>query len=367
MADFEGLQKTAFLDTNVLHHIGLYLRHSKGQNLDPLNFSQTSTSIQELEDADLRKDLVQGCKIVELMLDRNLRVEYAAVSELELLIGRIKGKVALNAAREGVPDRMFSHIREEQIRRRVHPSQLADLKEGVDKLATVLEEPGFTVQKDDTGRTRDVLGLAFAINGLVYFEAMDSIIYASVLLSQADYLFTADNAFKKIVNQIHNPNGNAQFEQVNGKLRDLVAKLTLNIASKQESNGFCALACQNGFQNCLEIRGFFSFRYNIVPAAWQKVLVSKVRFGDCLGHYAGQAMGDFVVGGHAGFLQGFLQGNCYILWSSALTELAVMYSSKLLSNRFCWYATSTKEPPNSHMNLAKFFRPMVRNNLLAKS
>ena len=234
MNDPAELPKVAFLDTNVLHYIGLYLGYSKKEHFDPLDFEKAADSIHELEDENLKRGLTQGCEVIKLMRERDLQVEYASVAELELLVGRTKGRAVLNAAREGVPDRMFSRIRETQIRQRVNTTQLAEIKAGIDDLADLLEKAGFIVQKSNTERARDVLGLAFEINGLVYIDTMDSIVYSSALLSQADYLFTADRAFQGIVNKIQNPAADTNFEHVNTKLRDLIAAFTLGTASTVE-------------------------------------------------------------------------------------------------------------------------------------
>ena len=232
MAKPKNLQKLVFLDTNVLHYIGLYLVYSAKEHLSPLDFKKALDSINKLEDENLQKGLKQGCTIVEFVLDRDMQVEYASVSELELLVGRIKGRALLNAAREGVPDRMFSRIYEEQIRQNVNTTQLSDIKAGVDNLANMLGKTGVNVLQGNSGMARDVLDLAFQINGLVYIEALDSIVYSSALLSRADYLFTSDGAFKNITNRIQKPNGDAFFEQVNVNVRKLVANFTLEKVSK---------------------------------------------------------------------------------------------------------------------------------------
>ena len=79
---------------------------------------------------------------------------------------------------------------------------------------------------------RDVLDLAKGINGLVYMEAMDSIIYANALLAEADLLFTRDRYLQKTVNLIHDPRGSDRYRRIQRKLKGLVGKTVLRDADE---------------------------------------------------------------------------------------------------------------------------------------
>lgn len=234
MNDRSAFQQLAFLDTNILHYIGIYLEYAKENGLFPRGAKDASQekdaaaeNVNNLAEVDFRKSLKRGLETVYFLSTQDVRVQYAPVSELELLTGRTKGKAIMSAAKEGVPDRMWSHFREDEIRERVAPTDLVDIKDKVDGLASMLEESGVAVKTSHGNQTNDVLELAKGINGLVYMEAMDSIIYASALVAQADYLFTADRYLKKTVNYIHSPCGELRYEEIRRKLQQLVSQIIL--------------------------------------------------------------------------------------------------------------------------------------------
>ena len=237
----QNLQRIAFLDTNILHYIGIYLEYAKGSDLFPWSPEKSTAEkenaaarVDNLEEAGLKKSLKQGLETIAFLSAQEVQVQYAPVSELELLNGRAKGRAILSAAKEGVPDRMWSRLGEEEIRERVDISELTTVKDGINGLTSLLGESGIAVRTNDRDRTRDVLELAKGINGLIYIEAMDSIIYASALVAKADYLFTADKYLRDTVNYICSPNDIAPYEEIREKLRQLVGDITLGTADEVE-------------------------------------------------------------------------------------------------------------------------------------
>ncbi len=237
MNNQQTLQKIAFLDTNILHYIGIYLEYAKERGLYPEGIKEEAIKIvNEQAGAELKRRLKQGLETVAFLAAQgvDVQVQYSPISELELLNGRAKGKAILNAAEEGIPDRMWWRFREEEIRQRVGPTDLEKVKEGVDELASMLERSGIAVKTNDRDHTRDVLELAKGINGLIYMETMDSIIYASALVARADYLFTADQYLRNTVNFICRPGGSASYEEIGEKLRQLVVNITLGNADGVE-------------------------------------------------------------------------------------------------------------------------------------
>ncbi len=238
----QNLQRIAFLDTNILHYIGIYLEYAKGNALFPWSPEKSTAEkesaaarVDNLEDASLKKSLKRGLETIAFLSAQEVQVQYAPVSELELLNGRARGRAILSAAKEGIPDRMWSRLREEEIRERVDTSELTTVKDGVNGLTSLLGESGIAVRTNDRDRTRDVLELAKGINGLIYIEAMDSIIYASALVARADYLFTADKYLRDTVNYIcSSPNDSTPYEEIREKLRQLVGDITLGTAKGVE-------------------------------------------------------------------------------------------------------------------------------------
>ena len=240
MSKQQGLWEVAFLDTNTLHYIGLYLEHAKEKNLFPFGAESAKSGkddaieeVNSLAEVDLKRGLKRGLETFDFLSIQDVQVQYATVSELELLNGRTRGKAVVSAAKEGVPDRMWSRIRGEEIRERISLKDMVETREGIDRLSLLLEESGIAVKTREGGHTRDALELAKNINGLVYVDAMDSIIYANAILARSDYLMTSDDYFRSTVNLIYHGDGEP-YEEVNKRLKEFVSQFTFGTASEVE-------------------------------------------------------------------------------------------------------------------------------------
>ncbi len=227
----EARSVVVFLDTNALHYIHLYLTHADDRNLYP--FSSKEDAIVEarehldgVQDANIRKALGQGLDIVDCLSNREVCVEYSRVSELELMAGRAKGRAVENAAKEGVPDRMWTRFHEKEIGARLTAADLTGIRKRVEGLGSALERAGILVTASKEARTRDVLDLAKGIAGLVYLGLADSVIYASSLVAGADYLITRDEYFRQTVNRIKN--GQKPYDEIRQRLHALVGEITLD-------------------------------------------------------------------------------------------------------------------------------------------
>ena len=237
MTEGSDLRKVAFLDTNTLHYIGIYLEYAKKKDLFPWSSKDAVSekdvakgNVNNLAGDDLKRSLKRGLETINFLLTQDIQVQYTPISELELLTGRTKGQAIMIAAKEGVPDRMWSRLREEEFRDRVGSADLADIKDRIDGLASMLEESGVAAKTSRSDQASESLELAKGINGLVYMEVMDSIIYASAIVAQAEYLLTADEYLRKTVNYIYCPCGNPRYEEISRKLQQLVSQIILGNA-----------------------------------------------------------------------------------------------------------------------------------------
>ena len=220
-----------FLDTNALHFIHLYLARAEGEGLYPFGAGEYTIAkarehLGNVRDNNLKEGLAQGLDIVAGLAgpEVDVRVEYSPVSELELMVGRAKGRAIVNAAKEGVPDRMWTRFHDEwEISARLTTADLSDVRTTVEGLGSPLERAGIPATVSDPDRTRDVLDLAKEVAGLVYLGLADSVIYASALVAGADYLITTDKYFRKTVNRIRT--GQEPHDEIRQKLRDLVGQI----------------------------------------------------------------------------------------------------------------------------------------------
>ncbi len=199
-------RKVAFLDTNVLHFIGLYLHQARKHSLFPLDgeIAAAETHVSNMAEERSRKSLKKGLTVIDYLLREDFRVEYSPASELELMVGRARGKAIESAAAEKIPDRMWTRFFDKEIDDRLLGDDLTEIRNGVERLVPTLEEAGIDVTPGNADRTRDVLELAKDITGLVYLSVIDSLIYAGALVAEAEQLISDDDYLKKTVRRIKN-------------------------------------------------------------------------------------------------------------------------------------------------------------------
>lgn len=227
-----NISRVAFLDTNTLHYMRLYLSHAKKDNLYPFvsdqDINELRSNLENVSDGVLRNSLKRGMETIRFIADEDRieHVEYAAVSELELFSGMAKGKALLKTAGESPPHRMWNRIQETYIRDRLSSADLDEVSSSVDGLTSLLEGSEIAVRSDHKERTRDVLELAKDISSLVYMEPIDGVIYASALIAQADFLFTSDEYLRDTVNRIRDGN-DVRYNEINRRLKECINQITL--------------------------------------------------------------------------------------------------------------------------------------------
>ena len=220
-------QTVAFLDTNVVHYIDLYLARAQKDGLFPFSAGpqRAGKQLDAVPETKLREHLKKGLNIVDNLSQEGCRVEYSPASEIELVVGRARGKAIEKAAREGIPDRMWTRLRETDISERLEQGDLEDIRARVVSIGQKLDDAGIDATAMDARRTNDALELALSIVGHVYMGVIDSVIYANALVSQADHLVSDDGYFAKTVNSINT--GGQPFRDVRRRVMERVAALLL--------------------------------------------------------------------------------------------------------------------------------------------
>ena len=202
------LLEVAFLDTNVLHFVDLYLRQAKKkQGLFPFGGDVASARKHldaTMEDKSLKDSLKKGLSVIKYLRRTNCRAEYSPASELELMAGRARGKAIEKAAGGGIPERMWTRFSETEIGDRLLATGLAGIRKTVEGLGRLLDDADIDATVVRADRSRDVLELAKDVTGLVYMSVLDSVIYAGALVAEADHVITADGYFKSTANRLKN-------------------------------------------------------------------------------------------------------------------------------------------------------------------
>lgn len=235
MKEGQIFRKVVFLDTMTLHCIRLCLEHAKKDGLqfptDKQAVSRLKNHFGNVQEKPLKESLQKGLETIIRLSTDDIQIEYAPVSELEMLTGIAEGKARINMAKEGVPHRMWSRFSEKEVRDWITAEDLATIKAHMDELGSMLEESGVTVIRSDSKRTNEAIELAKGIVGLIYMDEIDSIIYASAVAAGADYLATADNYLRETVNNIHAPK-DQRYKGIRKKLGELVSKVILETSVK---------------------------------------------------------------------------------------------------------------------------------------
>ena len=219
-----SLRKVVFLDTNVLHFVGLYLSRAKDRGLFPFGGDEAAAEkhLSGMPEADPAKSLGKGLRVVMSLRRDNPRVEYSTVSELELMAGKARGKAIEKAAAEGVPDRMWTRLYDQDIGKRLLASDLTRIAGAVDGLGGMLQDAGIDATVSNSDRGRDVLATAREVMELVYLSVIDSVIYAEAIAAQADRIISADDYLRKTVNRIRN---DGSWREARERLQERVAAL----------------------------------------------------------------------------------------------------------------------------------------------
>ena len=202
-------QDSAFLDTNALHFLGIWIAYKREDGL--IHCHQVDDrrlkKLLATKDQEMKKAIEKGLAIEQFCFKNDLRIQYSPISELELQIGLARGRVMSMLADEHAPPRMWSRIVHDEvaINDRLVGEPLAACRRDLEKTVRSLEEEDTSIiDQDRLIHQSDLWALARELGGLVYLDTCDCLIFANTLLAEAKYLITFDRHLKKITNRIYN-------------------------------------------------------------------------------------------------------------------------------------------------------------------
>lgn len=202
------------MDTNALHFLLLYLNYSRNECLYPFNMKETSyaTNLAVLR-ATLKRNptkalfssLQKGINIAYFLDRTEYQVEYSPISEMELIRGRARGKAIQIAAIEGVSDRIWSRFGGDEVRKRLSLQAMEQLSKTISNLKMLPEVTRITAPSRALDGAQAAWQIAIEISPWACMDVQDCIIYASAIVSGAEYIVTADRYFRKVINRLSNP------------------------------------------------------------------------------------------------------------------------------------------------------------------
>lgn len=213
-----GVSSVVLLDTNVLHYLDLYTKSAKKHNWYP--FGKAKPAVDR--DRKLRKTYSQGEAVMRYIKEASgTQVQYSPVSELELLLGRLRSRALLGAAKQGVPDRMWSGFREREISERLVPDDFGEIHDSIRELLEILEGLDVDAMVSHEERMSEVWSIARGLARIVFLSLADCLIYATAVVVEAKYLVTADDYLCYTANEIAKPEPDGAGAQVLQLLTDV--------------------------------------------------------------------------------------------------------------------------------------------------
>lgn len=209
MSSFQSsnVREVVFWDTNTLHYVDVYLQHAKENGLYPYGdpIDQSETVVKSTTDRNLKTAYENGLAVLAFCRQERLAVSYSPVSELELIVGRAKGKALISAAEENIPERMWSRFQydEKYINRRLTPAILTMTVSHINDFASQLSSLDISVIEGAESGVTETWILARKLLSVMYMSVNDALIYASALLERARYIVTFDYYFRKTINRCH--------------------------------------------------------------------------------------------------------------------------------------------------------------------
>ena len=230
-------RRVVVLDTMTLHFARLCFDYADEHGLDIVAeekaLAHARCRLAVVEDVELRKSLKIGLETIALLAQHDVQVEYTDISELELLTGIAEGEARLSLAREGVPHRMWSTLREKEIRERLRGDELGEIHARIGCLLPRLEGVGISITKSDLRRVGEVMELAREICRRIYMRELDSIILGGAIAVEADYLLTADEYFRETLNLVQGSDIE-RYRAIGDSLRQVISQVLLEVSDDFE-------------------------------------------------------------------------------------------------------------------------------------
>ncbi len=236
MADTQlQFRPTLFLDTNALYYMSSYLRWTQKENLPPYQsgktFEQVRNTLRQYMPRDIANWLLNGVKTLAYLQqkvnDHDAAIYTSRFAKAEVIYGVLEGQAHARLAREGLPYRMRQRagVLSELVSMYLEPVDYQQVVGEWDNFLNLLEDKGdivvlYVEDKEDFSRIAEV---AEFLQSRIFMDVIDSWMYACALVMQAEKIITFDGYFKRVINRLHNPQGEPDWQQLQGDLQTMLA------------------------------------------------------------------------------------------------------------------------------------------------
>ncbi|NOX63721.1 MAG: hypothetical protein GXP42_17490 [Chloroflexi bacterium] len=241
-SDALTFRPTIFLDTNALQFVSSYLRHAEKLGLPPFkgvgrpDYEKIQTTLREKLPRGVVDSIMKGCRTLaflqELAGDDEISGDiYASrLSRAELLFGILDGQAHARLAREGLSYRMRQRLRDlsELVSRYLERQDYEDLLQEVNGLFEMLKEKdGIRIEwvEESISDFSSITVFSELLQSNVFLDVLDCWMYGCAVAIQAEKIITFDNYFKRVINRIHNAQGEEDWLYIQSIITDELERL----------------------------------------------------------------------------------------------------------------------------------------------
>ena len=148
-------------------------------------------------------------------------------AKAEIIYGVLEGRAHTRMAREGFPYRMRQRvgILNQLVSNYLRQEDYEQVMGEWDNFVDLLESRGkmTVLYVEDEGRFAEVAEIAEFLQSRIFMDVLDSWMYACALVMQAEMIITFDEPFKRVINNLHNPQVDPSWRQLQSDLRGMLA------------------------------------------------------------------------------------------------------------------------------------------------
>lgn len=234
-----ALRPTIFLDTNALHYMNSYLLWAEKANLPPFqagaDFGQARDVLYQYMPRSIADHILKGAQTLSF-IQRQVDEHEAAIhasrfAKAEVIFGVLEGQAHARMAREGLPYRMRQRtgILSELVSMYLESHDYQQVIEEWDNFLGLLKDKGgiTLLYVEDEEDFSQIAELSEFLQTRIFMDVVDSWMYACALVMQSERIITFDRYFRQVINRLHNPSGNIDWQQLHNELQNLLrAKLS---------------------------------------------------------------------------------------------------------------------------------------------